>query len=229
MPDMRELSLVHVVREPVPAAQPGGDRAPLLLLLHGVGSNEQSMVSLAAAFDPRFLVVSARSPLTLGPSSFAWFHVTFTSGGPVIDADEAAAGWTHIAHFVDELVQTYGADPARVYLAGFSQGANMALATLLTAPERIAGVAAMSGRLLPEVLPFAAPPAALEGKRVLIVHGTGDQTLGVHFARSAREQLARFPIALSYRELDMGHRVTPESLAVVQAWLTEALDVHRSA
>ena len=126
-------------------------------------------------------------------------------------------------------MQTYGADPARVYLAGFSQGANMALATLLTAPERIAGVAAMSGRLLPEVLPFAAPPAALEGKRVLIVHGTGDQTLGVHFARSAREQLARFPIALSYRELDMGHRVTPESLAVVQAWLAEALDAHRSA
>jgi len=220
----RPLSLVHVVREPAPGANPPDVRPPLLVLLHGVGSHEGSMAALAPAFDPRFLVISARSPLALGPKAFAFFHVTFTPSGSVIDRDEAEAGWKHVARFVDEAVAAYDADPARVYVAGFSQGAIMALAALLTAPERIAGVAAMSGRLLPEVLPHAASAEALHGKPVLVVHGTADEKLGVHLARSARDTLGGFPLALTYRELDMGHRVTEESLGVVADWLTARLD-----
>lgn len=215
---------MHVLREPAPGAVPRGERPPLLLLLHGVGSNERSMASLAPAFDPRFLVISARSPIVLGPDAFAWFHVAFSAQGPVIHRDEAAAGWAHLARFVDEAVAAYGADPARVYVGGFSQGGIMALAALLTAPERIAGAVAMSGRLLPEVLPHAASPDALRHKPVLVVHGVADDKLGIHLARWAREQLERWPLALTYRELPMGHAITAESLAEVTAWLTAALD-----
>jgi phospholipase/carboxylesterase len=189
-----------------------------------VGSNEASMASLAPAFDPRFLVLSVRSPLVLGPTSFAWFHVSFTAQGPVIVREEAEAGWRTIARFVDEAVAAYGADPARVFLAGFSQGAIMSLATLLTSPEKVAGVAAMSGRLLPEVLPHLAPAEALAGKPVLVVHGTADEKLGIHFARSARERLEGLPVALTYRELEMGHAVTPESLGETARWLAARLD-----
>jgi phospholipase/carboxylesterase len=155
--------------------------------------------------------------------------VTFGPQGPVIDRAEAEAGWAHVARFVDEAVAAYGADPARVYVGGFSQGGIMALAALLTAPERIAGAVVMSGRLLPEVLPHAAPPDALRGRHALVVHGTADEKLGVHLARWAREQLARFPIALDYRELPMAHAVTPESVALVAGWLTERLDARPAA
>ena len=223
------LSLVHVVRESVATAAPLDASPPLLLLLHGVGSNEQSMASLAPAFDPRFVVMSVRSPIALGPNAFAWFHVQFTPQGSVIDAAEAKEGWTRLATFIDEVVSAYGTDPARVYLAGFSQGAIMALATLLTAPDQVAGVAAMSGRLLPEVLPHAAPAAMLVGKPVLLVHGTLDEKLGVHYARSAREQLAKFPLTLSYHELPIGHAVTQESVSIVGSWLSELLDAPRRA
>ena len=216
---MKALSLTHLIRPPVAGANAANARPPLLLLLHGVGSNEQSMSRLAPAFDPRFLVVSARSPITLGPNSFAWFHVTFTAQGPMIDSNEAKVGWTHLAHFIDEVIEAYSADPARVFIVGFSQGGIMALAALLTAPEQIAGVAMMSGRLLPEVIPYAAEPARLRDKPLLIVHGISDEKLGIHFARSAREQLARFSLALTYRELAMGHTVSEESVAAVAAWL----------
>lgn len=223
------LSLAHEVRPPRPGANADGVRPPLLVLLHGVGANERQMAALAPALDPRFVVVSARSPIALGrgPSgqeAFAWFHVAFTPQGSVIDREEAAAGWAHVARFVDEAVAAYGADPARAYVGGFSQGGIMALAALLAAPERIAGAVVMSGRLLPEVLPHAAPADALRGREVLLVHGTADEKLGIHLARSAREQLARFPLALTYRELPMGHGVTPESLAVVSGWLAASLD-----
>jgi phospholipase/carboxylesterase len=212
--------LVHEVRLPtVPS-----DRPPLLILLHGVGSNERGMAALAPGLDARLVIVSARSPLTLGPAAFAWFHVKFTATGPVIDAAEAAAGWKQVAAFVDECVAKYGADPTRVYVGGFSQGAIMALAALLTAPERIAGVVAMSGRLLPEVLPHAAPVTALTGKPVLLIHGVADDKLPVTYARSARERLTPLGVALTYRELGMAHEITRESLGEVAAWLTARLD-----
>ena len=223
---MTDLSLVHVVRPPTPGANADGERPPLLVLMHGVGSNERSMAQLAPAFDPRFIVVSVRSPVVLGPNAFGWFHVSFTASGPVIVAEEAEAGWKHVARFIDEAVAAYGADADRVFVAGFSQGGIMALATLLTAPEKVAGAVSMSGRLLPEVLPHVAPAAVLRGKPVLIVHGESDEKLGIHLARWAREQLEPFALDLAYFELPMGHAVTPESLAIVTAWLASALDHH---
>lgn len=217
-------TLVHAVRPAAPGANPDGARPPLLILMHGVGSDERSMARLAPAFDPRLVVLSVRSPLTLGPGAFGWFHVTFTPQGPVIVPEEAEAGWRLVARFIDEAVGRYGADPERVFVGGFSQGAIMALATLLTVPHKVAGAVAMSGRLLPEVLPHAAAEHALRGKRVLIVHGAADEKLGVHFARRAKEQLGRFPLDLTYRELPMGHAITEESLHVVTSWLAAALD-----
>ena len=225
---MKTLSLEHEVRPAQPGANAVGTRPPLLLLLHGVGANERQMTAIAPAFDPRLVVVSARSPLSLGrgtsgQEAFGWFHVTFTADGPAIDREEAAVGWAHVAHFADEAVDAYGADPARVFVAGFSQGGIMALAALLTAPERFAGAAVMSGRLLPEVLPHAADDDALRGTHVLLVHGIEDEKLGIQLARWAREQLAEFPLAVDYHELSMGHGITPESLAVVTTWISGLL------
>ena len=82
----------------------------------------------------------------------------------------------------------------------------------------------MSGRLLPEVLPHAVAADRLRDKKMLIVHGTADQVIGIQFGRSASEQLSRFPFELTYRELGMGHTITPESFGVVPAWLSAALD-----
>ncbi|NUS96193.1 MAG: alpha/beta hydrolase fold domain-containing protein [Gemmatimonadaceae bacterium] len=189
-----------------------------------MGANEQQMAQLAPAFDPRFIVLSVRSPLVFGPNGFGWFHVTFTAQGPVIVAEEAEAGWTHLARFVDEAVAAYGADPARVFMGGFSQGGIMALATMVTAPQKLAGAISMSGRLLPEALARAATPEALRDKPLLIVHGTADEKLGIHLARWAREQLERLPVALTYRELPMGHAITSQSLGAVTTWLADALD-----
>ena len=59
----RKLSLTHLVRGP---GRGGQTAPPLLLLLHGVGSNEEDLFGLAPYLDERFLVVSARAPVTLG-------------------------------------------------------------------------------------------------------------------------------------------------------------------
>ena len=220
---MKYLSLVHLVRPADEGVNALGVKPPLLILLHGVGSNERDMFSLARSFDPRFVVVAARSPITLGPDSYGWFRVQFTDRGPLIDADQAKAGWELLSRFIDEAVGAYDADPARVFVGGFSQGGIMSINALLTVPEKVAAAVDMSGRLLPEVIPFAADAARLRGKPLLIVHGTSDQVLGIEYGRTAREKLEQLGLAVSYQEFPIPHTITRESLDVVTAWLTARL------
>ena len=222
--NVKTLSLKHLVREPRVRADGGGDAPPLLLLLHGVGSNEEDLFGLAPYLDERFLVVSARAPVVLGPGSFGWFRIDFTPEGMVADVAQAKRSLEQLPAFIDELVGEYGADARRVFLAGFSQGAMMSMALLLTSPASVAGVAAMSGRLPAQVLGHEPDRAALEGKPVLVTHGLYDPVLPVEGARAARGYFEALPVRLTYREYPMAHEVSMESLRDVSAWLTAALD-----
>jgi len=176
-------------------------------------------MGLAPYLDGRFFIVSARAPLVLGPGMYGWFHVMLDPVAPVINPDEAERSRVLLLRFIDEVIAAHGVDPQRIYLLGFSQGAIMSLSLVLTHPERLAGVAAMSGRILPEVLPKMAPPDAMRGLPILVVHGSDDPILPVHHGRAARDILAALPVALTYREYAMGHYVSEESLADVAAWL----------
>lgn len=215
------LSLVHLTREPV---QKTDNPPPLLLLLHGVGSHEADLMELAPYVDGRFFIVSARAPIVLMPGMYAWFHVELDPIRPLINPEEAEASRLTLLRVIDELIEAYHVDPRGVYLMGFSQGAIMSLSLALTHPEKLAGVVAMSGRILPEVLPKMAPPERMRGLPIFIAHGTSDPILPIQHGREARDRLARLPVALTYREYPMGHAVTPESLADITPWLREQLD-----
>jgi phospholipase/carboxylesterase len=215
-----KLSLVHAVREPVDrSALP----APVLLLLHGVGSNEQDLMGLAPMLDPRFFVISARAPLTLQHGSYAWYRFQLTPQGHLIDPREAEASRVGILRFIDEVVNSYNVDPDRVYVMGFSQGCIMSISAALTEPRRFAGVVGMSGRLLPDTLDRAAPEHELRGLPVLIVHGTQDTVLGIEFGRAIRDALEKLAVDLTYREYAMGHHVSNESLSDIEHWLSGRL------
>jgi len=220
----RKLSLTHLTRGPVAA---GPTAPPLLLLLHGVGSNEEDLFSLAPYLDERFLVVSARAPFALDYGGYGWFRIEFTPGGMSADVEQAKKSLAMLPAFVDELIGAYGADRRRVYLAGFSQGAMMSLALTLTRPEKIAGVAAMSGRLPRQVLELEPDAEALAGKPFLVTHGLYDPVLPVENGRAARDYLSRLPVDLTYREYPMQHEVSAESLRDVTRWLTKTLDSGR--
>lgn len=223
----KNLSLTHLAREP--RAEAEGVRPPLLLLLHGVGSNEEDLFGLTPYIDARFLVLSARAPFVLGPGSYGWFNIEFTPRGLVADMAQAKQSLEMLPGFIEEAVAAYGADERCVYLGGFSQGAMMSLALMLTRPEMVAGVAAMSGRLPAQVLERAPDREALDGMPVIITHGIYDPVLPVENGRAAREFLESLPVELTYREYPMGHEVSMESLRDVTKWLGHALDTRCAA
>ena len=217
---MNTLPLVHLVHQPLTDA----GTPPLLLLLHGVGSNEHDLYELAPFLDKRFLIISVRATNTLGPGSYAWFEVNFTPQGPTINPEQAEASRQTLITFIKEAITTYGADPKRVYLMGFSQGAIMSASVALTRPELVAGAVLMSGRILPEIQPSIASNEELSGFPFLVVHGTADMVLPISYGRASRKLLSSLPVDLTYHEYPMGHEVSQASLRDVTAWLSEQLD-----
>ena len=79
-----QLGLSYRLMQPVPAKP-----RRCVILLHGVGSNEVHMASLATSMPADTLVVLARGLLTLGPGQYAWFRVAFGANGPSINKEEA--------------------------------------------------------------------------------------------------------------------------------------------
>ncbi len=220
MPD-QNLSLIHLVREPerVPGAKP-----PMLLLLHGYGSNEADLFSMSPYLDARFFIVSARAPVTLMPGMHAWFNLEFTAQGIIPDLRQAEASQHLLLRFLDELVSVYPVDEQRVYLMGFSQGAMMSLTLALVRPQRFAGVVAMSGRLPESARAQMAEAKALTGLPIFVTHGLYDDLLPVQHGRETRAILETLPVDLSYKEYPMGHEVNPESFRDIRAWLSRLLD-----
>ena len=216
------LSLTHLFQQP---RQPSDGPPPLLLLLHGYGSNERDLVGLAPYLDPRFQIVSARAPHTLEHGSYAWFELGWTATDITINFQQAEQSRVLLLGFIAEALAAYGGDPARVYLLGFSQGAILSASVTLTAPERIAGAVLMSGRVLDEIRPLIAPAERLVGKPFLVVHGTADTVLPIQNGRASRAILATLPVALTYHEYPMAHEINAQSLADVTAWLDGELEV----
>ncbi|MBC7805003.1 MAG: alpha/beta fold hydrolase [Akkermansiaceae bacterium] len=216
------LSLTHLTRPPR-IAPPDGGKPPLLILLHGVGSHERDLFGLANELDGRFFVVSVRAPLPHG-GGFGWYPVDFTPNGPVADEAKARTSRDLLQTFIGEITQAYGLDSDRVYLAGFSQGAIMSLYLALHSPELVAGVAAMSGRLIEATLSERAEDARLAGLPILAVHGVYDRVLTIAEGRRIQAELSRLPVELTYHEYEMAHEVSRESLGAVASFLTARLD-----
>lgn len=213
------FSLMHLARRP----QGRAEAAPLLLLLHGYGSNEHDLFGLVPYLPEQALIVSARAPLTLARASHAWFEITFVSQGITVDRQQVSDSAQLVTRFIGEVVAAYGVDPARVYLVGFSQGALLAASVALARPELVAGSALLSGYIPPEVRAVAASDEQLAGKPFLVMHGTFDDVLPVGNGRASRELLSTLPVDLTYREYPMGHTISQESLQDLVAWLDKHL------
>jgi phospholipase/carboxylesterase len=211
-----QTALEYLVRKPKTETE----NPPLLLLMHGVGSNEQDMFSMADQLPGNFLIISARGPLTIGPNSFAWFQVSFSSGVPVINSVQAENSRNTIIEFIESLKTQYSFNEKKVSIGGFSQGGIMSYSVGLTRPDLIKGIAVMSGRLLKEVRPQIASPDELKKLKVFISHGISDNVLSIEYAREAKAYLKTLNITPAYKEFEAGHTVNNEMLSGLVDWLS---------
>lgn len=113
----------------------------VVLFLHGFGSNEQDLSSLAPALGLDLPWASLRAPLELGNGGAAWFEITTPGAPDAAPVEEATAAiWAWIDQNVDPA--------ARVIPIGFSQGGLMASQLLRTRPERVLAPTILGGFVL---------------------------------------------------------------------------------
>jgi len=212
-----EFSLVHRVQP----ARVGVAPHPGLLLLHGLGSNEDDLMGLAPQVDSRLTVVSARAPLTHGYGGFSWYE--FERDGPGLGSTSIEAAFDLLRAFLDEMIEAYTLDPSRMYVGGFSQGAAMAGALALLEPSRLAGGIMISGYLPPEGnRPY--PTERPTGRPFFQAHGTVDTVVPLEYAHLSRDLLTRLGVNLTYGEYPVGHSVSMPEMLDLSRWLGGVLD-----
>lgn len=210
-----EPVLKYKVREP----KIKSDKPPLLILLHGYGSNEADLFSFADQLPENMLIISARAPYELSANSYAWAHLDFSSGEPVMNMQEAEKSRKLILQFISQLQSIYSLDEKAIYLCGFSQGGMMSYSVGLTHPDLIKGIAVMSGRLNSDVKPMIAPQEKLAKLKVFISHGTTDNVLKIDNSRQAESYLKTLGIIPFYKEYPAAHTINKEMFADLLSWL----------
>jgi phospholipase/carboxylesterase len=210
-----------VYRERPAAGPPQG----LLVLHHGRGADENDLLPLAEAMDPRrrLHVVTPQAPLEpQGMPGHHWYLVPRVGHPDPVTFEQA---YSKLAELHDELWERTGITPERTVLGGFSMGTVMSYALGLGAGRPApAGILAFSG-FIPTVEGWAPQLSGREATRVFIAHGRRDQVIDVEFARRARRQLEAAGLAVDYHESDAGHHIDPREIPAAAAWLAETLPV----
>jgi phospholipase/carboxylesterase len=214
-PKESNSSLEYLIREPKKASA----KHKAIILLHGVGSNEQDLFGLASRLPDDFYVISARGPITLVAGSYAWYEVDFSSGKPLFNPAQEEKSRKLIIDFIKQMKVKYGID--EMYVGGFSQGAIMSFSIGLPHPDLVKGIVGLSGRVLTEIRPAVHTGAELSGLRVMIAHGTADGTLPVAYAREAKEYLQKLNVNLTYHEYSMAHQINEQVIADVYRFLEQ--------
>lgn len=208
------------------AAVSGKGRS-LVVFLHGYGADGADLLGLAESLGPHlpdtvFCAPDAPEPCSGNPFGRQWFSIPRFDGSSEVDA---AVGLNRSAEdlnaFLDARLAEEGLGPEALVLVGFSQGAMMSLHVAPRRDVAIAGVVAISGRLLrPQVL-------AMETKvkpPVLLIHGDRDDVVDFQEMSLAGNALLAAGFAtFGHVMKGSGHGISPDGLGVTLQFLKERL------
>lgn len=210
----KPLSLTHLIK-PTTSEKP----APLILMLHGYGSDENDLFSFANYFPEQYTLISVRAPYAMQPMGNAWYAINFdANANKFSDTKQAIASRDKIKTFITEAVEAYNIDKNNVSLLGFSQGTILSFATALTYPHLIKNIIGLSGYIDKNMIDMA-DPSALKHLKVFSSHGNVDQVIPVEWARKTPQVLKELDIDCIFKEFPVGHGVSQDNFQAVLNWL----------
>ena len=212
------MSLEYIVRKPtVKTTNP-----PLLILLHGYGSNEQDLFSFAEELPDEILIISAQAPYEMGYGGYAWYAINFDDvNGKYSDLKQARESIDKIAIFIDEMKSKYNTDPDKTFLLGFSQGAILSYSLSFIYPNKVNHIIALSGYINDKMIPIQISKDIKTD--YYCSHGTVDQVLPVDWARKSESFLNNLGLQNVYAEYPVGHGVAPQNFYSFKSWIIERL------
>ncbi|RST88413.1 alpha/beta hydrolase [Aquibium carbonis] len=181
-----------------------------MVLLHGSGGNETSLVKLASRIAPHATLLGIRGRVTQDGRT-RWYKrldpVTF-------DQDDVRAESQAFASFLGRTALELDIDLSRTVFLGYSNGANLIAATALLHP----GLVRKAALLRPMSVLDRPPTPALAGASLLMIAGETDSTYAP-FAPALEELLESCGAAVDARIIPSDHMIGEEDARIVAEWL----------
>ena len=199
-------------------------KAPLLILLHGYGSDENDLFSFAKELPNELCIISLRAPIKIIPYGYAWYNINFDENkNKWNDTKQAKKAMNVILDCIDSAISMYKIDKANVSLLGFSQGCILSLALALNNPKKFKNIIGLSGYLSKDFLNKPLKKNGYKHLNFYCSHGNSDQVIPVEWARKTPLFLKNLNIKCKYSEFPVGHGVSPENFFELRDWLKSVI------
>ncbi|GFM60867.1 alpha/beta hydrolase [Pseudomonas capsici] len=211
--------------------QPTAEPDACVIWLHGLGADRYDFLPVAEALQEtltttRFILPQApKRAVTVngGYEMPSWYDIkSMTSEARSIDHDEMEASAQQVLNLIEQQRDS-GIDPARIFLAGFSQGGAVVLHTAYKRWQGpLGGVLALS-TYAPTFNDQMTLSASQQRIPALCLHGFHDEVVHNAMGRAAYEYLKTLGVTAQWKEYPMGHQVLPQEISDIQIWLAEKL------
>lgn len=201
---------------------------PLLIALHGYGANKRQMMREAQLMAPEHFAIASlqgfhqhiREPREAGgPLRFGFGWITnFKS------EESQAVHHRALLDLIQILTGEGVADPARVFLLGFSQSCALNYRFAFTHPDHLRGVVGICGGIPGD---WETNPVYRQAPiDVLHIAGTRDEFYPPERVQDYERQLKTRARSVQFRNYDAAHEFVPEMRPDVVQWLTQTADEH---
>ena len=190
-----------------------GRSARTLLLLHGTGGEEISLIPIGRALDSEAALLSPRGKVL--ENGMPRFFRRLAEG--IFDEEDLIRRTHELADFIELASENYHFDRQNLLAVGYSNGANIAASLLLLRPGTLGGAALLRSMvpLVPEKL------SDLQGAPVLVAAANHDTIAPPDEARRLAALLRNSGADLTVSFENAGHGLTDETIEIVKRWLTE--------
>lgn len=195
-----------------------GKARQLVVILHGYGANGDDLIEIGRQWQPlfpdaAFVAPHAHEPCPQAPGMRQWYNLT--DRNPRERWAGAAAARSVVDTFLDAELAQQGLSDSKMAIAGFSQGAMMALHIGLRRNHAPAAILAYSGMLVgPEYIREAtARDSAGAPPPVMLIHGSHDEVVAPESLFESANQLAGAEIPCQWHlALGLGHGIDAEGI-----------------
>jgi phospholipase/carboxylesterase len=192
----------------------------LMLLVHGLTGDENSMWVFGRNMPARYWLLSPRAPYPVDSGGYSWRPPFDSSDFGRPRLDQLRVGADGLIRMVDEYADSAGIRADTFDVMGFSQGGAMSNVLAFLYPERIRKTAILAG-FVPSGLEELVPQRPLEGKLMFVAHGTKDEMVRIDRARESIAILEQAGAQITYCEDNVGHKVSANCLRALGAFFAD--------
>lgn len=193
-----------------------GKRYPVIFGLHGIGYNEEDMLTLVKDLKEEFILIGIRGNLTY-EEGYAYYYLK-SYGNPERELFDSSL--KNLKEFIENSCKHYPIDEERKYVIGFSQGAILSMSLALILGDSIKGIVAMNG-YIPEFVKEEFPLKSIQQSAFLVMQGEKDEIFPLHIGLENYEYLREHAGSVKYTIYPSGHVVTEEMKNDLVSWIAK--------